>query len=247
MKILPAEVVTVCYIIAAVLFILALKGLSNPRTARRANLLGAAGAALAVIAFGLGTELRNIGWIVGAIAIGSVIAVIAARRVQMTQMPQLVAAFNGVGGGAAALVALVEIAHSDSPWTLGVVAFTVLIGGVSLTGSFVTFGKLQGIVTTKAVTFPGLRVLMVLLVIAAAGGRRGARRHGRRALGLRPARGRTRARRAAGAADRRRRRADRHLAAQRVHRARGGGIRSRAVERAAADRRARSWARAARS
>ena len=160
-KLLPPEVVTVCYIIAAVLFILALKGLSNPRTARRANLLGAAGAALAILAYMLSVELRNLAWIIAAIAVGSVIAVIAARRVQMTQMPQLVAAFNGVGGGAAALVALVEIAHSESPWTLGVVAFTVLIGGVSLTGSFVTFGKLQGIVTTKAVTFPGLRVLMV--------------------------------------------------------------------------------------
>ena len=167
MKLLPPEVVTVCYIIAAVLFILALKGLSNPRTARRANLLGAAGAALAILAYMLSVELRNLAWILGAIAVGSVIAVIAARRVQMTQMPQLVAAFNGVGGGAAALVALVEIAHSESPWTLGVVAFTVLIGGVSLTGSFVTFGKLQGIVTTKAVTFPGLRLLMVLLVVAA--------------------------------------------------------------------------------
>ncbi|MET0735681.1 MAG: NAD(P)(+) transhydrogenase (Re/Si-specific) subunit beta [Microbacterium sp.] len=167
MKLLPPEVVTVCYIVAAVLFILALKGLGNPRTARRANLLGAAGAALAVLAYGFSVELRNLGWILAAIAIGSVVAVLAARRVQMTQMPQLVAAFNGVGGGAAALVALVEVGHSESVWTLGVVAVTVLIGGVSLTGSFVTFGKLQGIVTTRAVTFPGLRALMVVLVVAA--------------------------------------------------------------------------------
>ncbi len=126
------------------MFILALKGLSNPRTARRANLLGAAGAALAILAYVLGIELRNLVWIIAAMAVGSVIAVIAARRVQMTQMPQLVAAFNGVGGGAAALVALVEISHGENPWTLGVVAFTVLIGGVSLTGSFVTFGKAAG-------------------------------------------------------------------------------------------------------
>jgi NAD(P) transhydrogenase subunit beta len=167
MKLLPPEVVTICYIVAAVLFILALKGLSNPRIARRANLLGAAGAALAVLAYVFSTDLRNIGWIAGAVVVGSIIAVITARRVQMTQMPQLVAAFNGVGGGAAALVALVEIGHSENPWTLGVVAFTVLIGGVSLTGSFVTFGKLQGIVTTKAVTFPGLRAIMILLVLAA--------------------------------------------------------------------------------
>ncbi len=167
MKLLPPEVVTVCYIVAAVLFILALKGLSTPRIARRANLLGALGAAIAVVAYCLSVDLHNLVWIIGAVVVGAIIAVFAARRVQMTQMPQLVAAFNGVGGGAAALVALVESAHTPNPWSLGVVAFTVLVGGVSLTGSFVTFGKLQGIITTRAVTFPGLRVLMVLVVLAA--------------------------------------------------------------------------------
>lgn len=167
MKLLPAEVVAACYVVAAVLFILALKGLGTPRLARRANLLGASGAALAVLAYCLSVELRNLLWIVAAMVIGAVIAVPAARRVQMTQMPQLVAAFNGVGGGAAALVALVEVAHADDPWARGVVGFTVLIGGVSLTGSFVTFGKLQGILATRAVTFPGLRILMVLLAAAA--------------------------------------------------------------------------------
>jgi NAD(P) transhydrogenase subunit beta len=164
---LPAEVVAGCYIVAAVLFILALKGLGNPRHARRANLLGAAGAALAVLAYCLSVDLRNLVWIIAAVVVGAIVAVPAARRVQMTQMPQLVAAFNGVGGGAAALVALVEVAHADNPWTLGVVGFTVLIGAVSLTGSFVTFGKLQGILSTRAVTFPGLRALMILLAIAA--------------------------------------------------------------------------------
>ncbi|GAA1970688.1 NAD(P)(+) transhydrogenase (Re/Si-specific) subunit beta [Microbacterium deminutum] len=169
MKLLPPEVVTASYILAAVLFILALKGLGNPRTARRANLLGAGGAAIAVLAYLLSVEIRNL-WLIGlAVGVGAVIAVFAARRVQMTQMPQLVAAFNGVGGGAAALVALVEAGHSESPWTLVVVAVTVLIGSVSLTGSFVTFGKLQGIMTTRAVTFPGLPVIMVLLVVAAVG------------------------------------------------------------------------------
>ena len=237
MKLLPPEVVTVCYIIAAVLFILALKGLSNPRTARRANLLGAAGAALAILAYMLSTELRNLGWIIAAIAVGSVIAVIAARRVQMTQMPQLVAAFNGVGGGAAALVALVEIAHAESPWTLGVVAFTVLIGGVSLTGSFVTFGKLQGIITTRAVTFPGLRVLMVVLVLAALAAGAALVVTGDPLYAYLLLAGRADPGRAARPPDRRRRRADRDLAAQRLHGARGRGIRSGPVERPAADRR----------
>ena len=167
MKLLSPEVVTAVYLIAAVLFILALKGLSNPRSARRANLLGAAGAAVAVLAYVFSTTLNNIVWIVLAVVVGSVVAVIASRRVQMTQMPQLVAAFNGVGGGAAALVAVVEVTHSESAWTLGVVAVTTLIGGVSLTGSFVTFGKLQGVITTRAVVFPGLRVLLVLSLVGA--------------------------------------------------------------------------------
>jgi NAD(P) transhydrogenase subunit beta len=166
-KILPPDVVTIAYIVAATLFILALKGLSNPRTARRANLLGAAGAAIAVLAYFFSVDLRNVGWILGAIVVGAIIAVIAARRVQMTQMPQLVAAFNGVGGGAAAFVALIEISHSESPLSFAVIAFTILVGGVSLTGSFVTFGKLQGIITTKAVIFAGQRIVMVLLVAAA--------------------------------------------------------------------------------
>ncbi|MGC5170273.1 NAD(P)(+) transhydrogenase (Re/Si-specific) subunit beta [Microbacterium sp. DT81.1] len=169
MKLLSPETVTAVYLVAAVLFILALKGLSNPRSARRANLLGAAGAALAVLAYVFSTTIHNMVWIALAVAIGSVIAVIASRRVQMTQMPQLVAAFNGVGGGAAALVAVVEVTHSESAWTLGVVAVTTLIGGVSLTGSFVTFGKLQGVITTRAVVFPGLRVLLVLALLGAIG------------------------------------------------------------------------------
>ncbi|MGC5221610.1 NAD(P)(+) transhydrogenase (Re/Si-specific) subunit beta [Micromonospora sp. DT81.3] len=169
MKLLSPETVTAVYLVAAVLFILALKGLSNPRSARRANLLGAAGAALAVLAYVFSTTIHNMVWIALAVAIGSVIAVIASRRVQMTQMPQLVAAFNGVGGGAAALVAVVEVTHSESAWTLGVVAVTTVIGGVSLTGSFVTFGKLQGVITTRAVVFPGLRVLLVLALLGAIG------------------------------------------------------------------------------
>jgi len=100
---------------AGIAFILALKGLSHPKTARRGNLIGAFGAGLAtLVVFFYSNEnsslpLNNLGWILGAIAIGLVIGVPAARKVQMTQMPQLVALFNGVGGGAAALVAIVSI------------------------------------------------------------------------------------------------------------------------------------------
>ncbi len=99
---------------AGVCFILALKGLSTPKTARRGNMIGAIGATIATLVVffyskdGESLPLNNLGWILGAIAVGVVIGVPAARKVQMTQMPQLVALFNGVGGGAAALVAIVE-------------------------------------------------------------------------------------------------------------------------------------------
>ncbi len=169
MILLDHNVLLVCYLVAAVLFILALKGLSSPRTARSANRLGATGAAIAIVATVLGHEIRNGLWIALAVLVGAVIAVPAARRVQMTQMPQLVAAFNGVGGGAAALVAIVEFTHVPDPWSTAVIAFTVLIGGISLTGSFVTFGKLQGLITSRAVVFPGLGILLGVLALAAVG------------------------------------------------------------------------------
>ncbi|MET0726285.1 MAG: NAD(P)(+) transhydrogenase (Re/Si-specific) subunit beta [Leifsonia sp.] len=159
------------YLVAAVCFILALKGLSSPRTARRGNLIGAAGALLAVITVFLSSRLDNIPWILAAIAVGAGIAAPAARRVKMTQMPQLVAAFNGVGGAAAAIVALLELHPAEGfDWAGIAVAFTVLVGAVSFSGSAVTFAKLQELMTTRPVVFPGLRWIMgatVLLAIAA--------------------------------------------------------------------------------
>jgi NAD(P) transhydrogenase subunit beta len=166
-KVLNETVVLTGYLIAAVLFILALKGLSSPRKARRANRLGATGAVLAIAVYVLGHDIRNGAWIALAVVVGAAIAVPAARRVQMTQMPQLVAAFNGVGGGAAALVAVVEFTHGPDVWAGIVIAFTIFIGGLSLTGSFITFGKLQGIITSRAVVFPGLGVLLGVLTLAA--------------------------------------------------------------------------------
>lgn len=154
---------------AGVMFILALKGLSHPRTARRGNLLGALGATIATVAvfFYAGKEgslpLNNLGWIIGAIAFGVIVGVPAARKVQMTAMPQLVALFNGVGGGAAALVAIVEyLKLGDSATTAVVIAtvFTVLVGCTSFSGSIVTFLKLQELMTTRPVVFPGGRFVI---------------------------------------------------------------------------------------
>ena len=159
------------YLAAAVCFILALRGLSSPRTARRGNLVGALGALIAVVTVFLSARLDNIPWILAAIAVGSAVAAPVARRVKMTQMPQLVALFNGVGGGAAALVALLELAHSDNPWVRVAIVFTLLVGAVSFAGSGLTFAKLQELMTTRPVVFPGLPVVMsaVLLAAVAAG------------------------------------------------------------------------------
>ena len=152
-------------LVAGVCFILALKGLSHPRTARRGNLLGAAGAAIATILvfFRSENEGKNLGWIIGAIIVGAIVGVPAARRVQMTAMPQLVALFNGVGGGAAALVAIVEYMKLGDSASFAVVlatVFTVVVGCVSFSGSIITFLKLQELMTTAPVVFPGGRAVI---------------------------------------------------------------------------------------
>jgi H+-translocating NAD(P) transhydrogenase subunit beta len=159
----------VLYLASAVCFILALKGLNSPRTARQGNLVGALGAVIAVVAVFLSVKLDNIPWILGSIAVGSAVAAPVARRVKMTQMPQLVALFNGVGGGAAALVALLELSHAGDAWVRVAVVFTLLVGAVSFAGSAITFAKLQELMTTRPVVFRGLPVIMALVLLAAVG------------------------------------------------------------------------------
>jgi NAD(P) transhydrogenase subunit beta len=166
---LSFEWAAILYLIAAVCFILALKGLSSPKTARRGNLIGAFGALVALVTVFLSARIDNLPWILLTIAVGSAIAAPVSRRVQMTQMPQLVALFNGVGGGAAALVAFLELPHSESPWSGLAIAFTILVGSVSFAGSCITFAKLQELMTTRPVTFPGQPVVMVLVVLGALG------------------------------------------------------------------------------
>jgi NAD(P) transhydrogenase subunit beta len=162
--------VQLVYLACAVCFILALKGLSGPRTARAGNLLGAAAAVVgcAVVFFYL--DLQNVPLILGAVAVGTAGGLVGARRVQMTQMPQMVALFNGVGGGAAALVALLELQHMDdaSGWfALAATAFTVVVGSISFSGSVVTFLKLQELMTSRPVVFPGLPVVFGGALVAA--------------------------------------------------------------------------------
>ncbi len=153
-------------LVAAVLFVLALKGLSSPKSARRGNLLGALGAAIAtVVVFFTGVERQNLLVILAAIGIGSAIGAIAARRVKMTQMPQMVALYNGVGGGAAALVAVAEYIESNGGNTkaaLVATVFTVVIGSVSFSGSIITFLKLQELMTGRPVVIPAGKYITML-------------------------------------------------------------------------------------
>lgn len=165
MQLLTPEWTALLYLVAAVCFILALKGLGSPRTARRGNLIGALGAVIAMVVVFLSTELDNLALIIGVIAVGTIIAVPASRMVKMTQMPQLVALFNGVGGGAAALVALLELEHSISVGAYLAVAFTVLVGAIAFSGSVITFLKLQELMPTRPIVFPGHAAVIVVLAL----------------------------------------------------------------------------------
>jgi NAD(P) transhydrogenase subunit beta len=161
----------------AVSFIMALKGLSAPKTARRGNLIGATGATLATVVVFFDPAQKthhNTLLILGAIAFGVIVGVPAARRIQMTQMPQLVALFNGVGGGAAALVSIVEylsLSNSSTRDTASTIAtvFTVVVGSISFSGSVITFLKLQEIMTTRPVVFPGGRFVIAATLIGVLG------------------------------------------------------------------------------
>ena len=156
-------------------FIMALKGLSAPKTARRGNLIGAFGATVATVVVFFDPAIENghnTLLIIGAIAFGVVVGVPAARKIQMTQMPQLVALFNGVGGGAAALVAIVEYLNLGDSASFGEVlatVFTVLVGSVSFSGSIITFLKLQELMTTRPVVFPGGRFVIAATLVGALG------------------------------------------------------------------------------
>ncbi len=165
--------VQLSYLVAAVLFILALKGLSSPKSARNGVLLGGGGALLAmVVLFFSGIELMNLALILIVLVIGSVIGAVAARRVKMTAMPQLVALFNGVGGGAAALVAVVEYMEvgGEDQLSLFFTVATVIIGSIAFSGSIVTFLKLQELMTSRPVVIPLGAPITILVALATLGG-----------------------------------------------------------------------------
>ncbi|MGI9529316.1 MAG: NAD(P)(+) transhydrogenase (Re/Si-specific) subunit beta [Acidimicrobiia bacterium] len=162
------------YLAAGVLFIVGLKGLTSPTTARRGNRLAAVGMLVAtvVVVIDLLIDDAQMAWavVIAGLIVGAAIGFILATRVQMTDMPQLVAAFNGFGGGASALVAAAAIVAGGTDVaveTLVVTALSLVIGSLTLSGSFVAFGKLQGIISGRPIAPPGGTITNG--IIAAAG------------------------------------------------------------------------------
>ncbi len=156
--------INIAYLLSAALFILGLKRLSSPRTARNGNLLGASGMLIAVVVTLLHWEILSFLWIVVGVVLGSSVGLILARTVKMTAMPQMVALLNGFGGGASALVAgdeYLRFAAGEIAPALDVQAtimLSVLIGAVTFSGSLIAFGKLQEIVSGRTVMLPGQRI-----------------------------------------------------------------------------------------
>ena len=174
---MPEHFINLFYLIAAVLFILGLKGLASPRTAVQGNLLGSSGMLLAIVVTLLDKRIVSFEIIVAGLVVGALIGVFLAYRVSMTGMPQLVAVFNGLGGGASALAvgaALEEalkggfVEAIDIQFTVSA-ATAALIGGLSFTGSTVAFAKLQGILKEMPILLPGRHVMNALLVLACLG------------------------------------------------------------------------------
>ena len=182
------NLLTLCYLIGSVTFIIGLKMLSNPATARRGNLLAAAGMSIAIAGTIFlyenehGDRLGNYGWIFGGIAIGSVIGTLAAKKVKMTAMPEMVSLFNGMGGACAALISIVEFDHIAFNVVPGfhqeyipdgargfiiIILLGLIIGSVSFAGSMIAWGKLNGRI--KDFSFPGQHILNIVLLLVILG------------------------------------------------------------------------------
>ncbi len=168
---LSVNLQAVAYLISAVLFILALKGLTHPSSARRGNLYGMLGMLIAIAATLLGSQVQAYGLIAVGIAGGAVIGIIVALRIQMTAMPQLVAALHSFVGMAAVLVAIgtfltKRAAGELSPLLMGEVSAGVVIGAITFTGSVIAFAKLQGLMSGAPIKFKGQHLLNALIGLA---------------------------------------------------------------------------------
>ncbi len=167
--------INLAYLVAAVLFIMTFKGLAHPRTAVRANRMGSLGMLIAIVATLVDRQIIDYKVILAGIVVGSTIGAVLALKVQMTGMPQLVALLNGFGGGASALVAgaalLEAIDAGGTPGMQSAIATVAsgTIGALTLTGSLIAFGKLQGILPGRPLMFPGQKVLNAILLLGILG------------------------------------------------------------------------------
>ena len=169
---ISSNIENIVYLISASLFIIGLKRLASPITARNGNRLASLGMLIAIILTILKYTDNNFEWIIIGIVIGGLLGIILSKYVQMTAIPQLVAIFNGFGGGASALVAIYEILYPKesviSVFVLAAIAFSTVLGSLTLTGSFIAFGKLQEIIPTRPILFPlrnYLNSLLILLIV----------------------------------------------------------------------------------
>ena len=159
---------SILYVLSSVLFIFGIKRLSHPKTARSGNFIASMGMLIAIITTliangNISLELVGIG-----ILIGSIIGTFFAIRVEMTQMPQMVAIFNGFGGIASALIASAEYLNPDgmlSTFSLSTISLSVFVGTLTFTGSFIAFGKLQGFISGQPIVFPGQQILNGLIAL----------------------------------------------------------------------------------
>lgn len=174
------NILTLCYLIGSVTFILGLKMLSNPASARKGNLVAAAGMTIAILGTIFlyeehGQKLGNYGWIFGGIAIGTAIGFLSAKKVKMTAMPEMVSMFNGMGGACAMLISIVEFNHLVHTYsttelpagTVLIILLGLIIGSVSFAGSMIAWGKLNGKV--KDFSFSGQHIFNILLLLVIVG------------------------------------------------------------------------------
>ena len=153
------------YVVAAGLFIFGLKMLGSPDTARKGNGISAIGMLVAIVAALLDQGIVQYEYILGGMVVGGLIGAVAARTVAMTSMPEMVALFNGVGGAASGLVGVAALSIADGSFTYITIILSILIGGVTFTGSLVAYGKLSETIGSGAVTFGGQKFVNGLIVI----------------------------------------------------------------------------------
>ena len=160
------------YLVSAILFVFGLKFLSSPATARKGNLLATSAMLIAIVVTLLDRDIVNYYMILAAVTVGAGIGAVLARTIKMTAMPQMVAIFNGLGGGASAVVASAEylrISSNSGDYDINIlipILLGTLIGTITLSGSIVAFGKLQDLVTTQSVTYPLQNIINLVLSIA---------------------------------------------------------------------------------